>query len=173
MSNEVPADGLGMTRTARQERFGDAFLMAIASAAGCTLAKPETDDDSVDWTLSCRLPRRPKIDVQMKTTSAVEFGSDPTVSYPLKKKNYVELTLTDLVVPRILVLVTVPGSIEQWLSLIPEQLVLRRAAYWISLAGYPPRNNTTSVTVDIPRENLLTPGAIERMMQKINNEGQL
>jgi Domain of unknown function (DUF4365) len=173
MSDEEPIDGLGMARTARQESFGDAFLIAIASVAGCAVAKPETDDDSIDWTLSCRLPRRPKIDVQMKTTSAVDFGRDATVSYPFKKKNYVELTLTDLVVSRILVLVTVPGNIEEWLSPTADQLVLRRAAFWLSLAGYPARDNTTSVTVDVPRENLLTPEALKRMMQRINDEGRL
>jgi hypothetical protein len=57
---------LGMARTAQQESFGDAFLMAVAGAAGCGISLRRPDDDSIDWTLSCRLSRRPKIDVQMK-----------------------------------------------------------------------------------------------------------
>ena len=53
-----------------QERFGDAFLLAIASAAGCATAKPVPDDDGIDWTLSCKhLQSKPRLDVQMKTTS--------------------------------------------------------------------------------------------------------
>jgi len=58
---------LGMAVSTQQENFGNSFLLAVAAAAGCACAKPETDNDSVDWTLSCRLSRRPKIDVQIKT----------------------------------------------------------------------------------------------------------
>lgn len=172
MSNGKPADGLRMAHSARQESFGDAFLMAIASVAGCALSRPKPDDDSVDWTLSCRLPRRPKIDVQMKTNRA-DRSDAATISYALKRKNYDDLRLTDLVVPRLLVLVTVPGNTEEWLSLTREQLVLKRAVFWLSLAGYPDSGNTASVNVAVPRENLLTPEVLERMMQRINDEGRL
>src|SRR5258708_38640329 len=106
---------LGMARSAQQERFGDAFLLAVATIAGCAYAKPETDNDSIDWTLSCRLSRRPKIDVQMKTVSFDDQFSG-SISYALKKKNYDDLILTDVLTPRILLLVTVPQNIESWLN---------------------------------------------------------
>lgn len=170
MSDEEAIDSLGMARTARQESFGDAFLIAIAGVAGCTIAKPAVDDDSIDWTLSCRLTR-PKMDVQMKTT-VTDSGVGTSIRYALKKKNYDDLTLT-VHVPRILVLVTLPDDVEEWLKLTPDQLVLRRSAYWLSLARRPASDNTTSVTIDVPRENLLTPEALKRMMQTINEEGRL
>ncbi|TVR97729.1 MAG: DUF4365 domain-containing protein [Rhodospirillales bacterium] len=162
---------LGMATTARQEAFGDVFLQAVASVAGCAVAKPRTDNDSIDWTLSCKLPRRPKLDIQMKTTAEpVADGNEP-IRYRLKVKNYTDLTLTELLTPRILVLVILPTSPDDWLTLTAEQVVLKRCAYWVSLAGKPARDNATTVTVTIPRTNLLTPEAVRKMMAKIDAAG--
>jgi hypothetical protein len=105
---------LGMSISAQQESFGNAFLTTVAAIAGCACAKPETDNDSIDWTLSCRLPRRPKIDVQIKTVMTDEVLGDH-IAYPLKRKNYDDLILTDLVSPRILVVVVLPKHIGVWL----------------------------------------------------------
>ncbi len=163
---------LGMSGTMQQERFGDAFLLATASVAGCACAKPETDNDSIDWTLSCKLPRRPKVDVQMKT-----LGSDAEIpneiAYSLKKKNYDDLILTDLLAPRILVLVVVPEDVNYWLNASNEQLILLRSAYWLSLAGLPESANSSGVTVHVPRVNLFTVDALRTMMHQINEGGVL
>jgi hypothetical protein len=69
---------LGMARTAQQEVFGDAFLTAIAAVAGCAMSMRRPDNDSIDWTLSCRLSRRPKLDIQMKTWTG-DDGSSGTI----------------------------------------------------------------------------------------------
>lgn len=163
---------LGMARPAQQECFGDAFLVAIAGAAGCAVSPRRPDDDSIDWTLSCRLSRRPKLDVQMKTTITDEGGGD-TIHYALKRKNYDDLILTDLTHPRILVVVTLPRNIKEWLTLSPDQLVLRRCGYWLSLCGREPSNNDISVTVHLPRVNLLTVEKLQEMMNSINEGGAL
>ena len=62
--------GLGLPLTLAQEQFSKAFILSIASLAGCGAAVPEPDVDSIDWTLSCRLPRRPKLDLQVKSLRA-------------------------------------------------------------------------------------------------------
>jgi hypothetical protein len=36
----------------RKEKFGEAYLRAVAAVAGFTLYRPEVDDDSVDWGLA-------------------------------------------------------------------------------------------------------------------------
>ena len=84
------------------------------------------------------------------------------------KKNYNDLIPSNVLAPRILVLVTLPANINEWLSLTAERLVMRRCACWVSLAGEPERDNETSVTVSVPRENLLTPDSVRLMMDKIN-----
>jgi hypothetical protein len=159
---------LGLTKPDQQELFGDAFLTAVASVAGCAIQNRRPDNDSIDWTLNSRLSRRPKLDIQMKTTST-DDGSGGAISYPLKRKNYDDLILMDVLVPRILVLVTLPDNIEEWLSLSVEELVLRRCGYWVSLAGNPESDNVATVTVYVPRVNLLTPHAIQQMMSDIND----
>lgn len=158
---------LGMTRSAQQECFGDAFLLAVAGVAGCAISLRRPDDDSIDWTLSCKLSRRPKIDVQMKTWSGDDGSNDP-IRYPLKRKNYDALILTEVLAPRILVLVTIPEDLGDWLTLSREQIVLRRCGFWVSLAGQPKTENETSVTVAVPRGNVLTANALQELMRRIN-----
>jgi hypothetical protein len=156
----------------QQERFGDAFLIALASVAGCTCAKPDTDNDSIDWTISCKLPRRPKIDVQMKT-HRMEGEIQDEISYPLNRKNYDDLTITDVLVPRILVLVILPSNLTDWLTATAQQLVLRKSAYWLSLMGFPESDNQTKTTVKIPMAQMLTVETLQEMMLRIDEEGGL
>jgi len=156
-----------VARPNRQEQFSDAFLLAIAAAAGCASSRPVPDNDSIDWTLSCRLPRRPKLDIQLKST--IYPGGDDEIRYRLKAKNYDDLILSDLIAPRILVLVTVPRNVEDWLCLKPDAVLLRYCAYWKSLAGGLRTSNNKSFTVPISRKNVLTPEALRDMMVRINN----
>lgn len=162
---------LGMAVSAQQEGFGNAFLAAVAAVAGCAMSRPHPDHDSIDWTLSCVLYRRPKIDLQIKTWTGDDLASDQ-IRYPLKRKNYDDLIVADVLAPRILVLVTIPKDGE-WMKLSASQLVLYRCVYWVSLAGRPASENDTSVTVSVPRSNLLTAQALQEMMQKINDRGFL
>jgi hypothetical protein len=157
-----------IARPNQQEQFSDAFLMAIAAAAGCALSRPVPDNDSIDWTLSCRLSRRPKLDVQMKST-IFQKDLNGDIRYRLKIKNYNDLILEDLVAPRILVLVTVPRKVEDWLSMTPESLLLRYTAYWRSLAGEPKLRNNKACTVTIPQRNLITPTVLRDLMMRIND----
>jgi uncharacterized protein DUF4365 len=161
---------LGMALTSQQECFGDAYLLAVAGVAGCATSNRRPDDDSIDWTLSCRLPRRPKIDVQMKTWTGDDRVGDP-IRYALKRKNYDDLIVTDVLAPRILVLVTIPKDIEEWMTLSAEQLIYRRCGYWASLRGQPESDNDKTVTVSVPRANLLTVQSLQDMMHRVNDRG--
>jgi hypothetical protein len=155
-----------IARPSQQEQFSDAFLLAIAAGAGCAVGRPSPDNDSVDWTLSCRLPRRPKIDIQLKSTSA-GGGSEKEIRYRLKAKNCRELSLPDLVVPRLLVLVVVPEDVEDWLCFSPRSLTLHKAAYWLSLAGGKKLSNSKSFMVSIPGSNLFTSEVLRHFMKKV------
>jgi len=48
-----------------------------------------------------------------------------------------------------------------------DELCLRRCGYWISLAGETPTQNQETVTVSIPRENILTVNTLNSLMQGI------
>jgi hypothetical protein len=172
MSDTTPQTlGLGLSISHAQEQFSKAFVLAVAALAGCSAAEPEPDVDSIDWTLSCRLaPRRPKLDLQVKSTIN-DVGSPESIYFPLRRKNYDDLILTKLLTRRLLILVVVPRQPETWLSVSPEQLVLRRCAYWCSLAGLPESENESSVTVRVPRANLFDVAALMGLMQAINEGG--
>jgi hypothetical protein len=168
----MPVVSLGMNITQQQEEFSDAFVLAIAAAVGCTTAKPAVDDDSVDWTLSCRLkPRRPKLDLQLKswTNPALTGGA---LSYPLKLKNYDDLRSTELSVPRILVLVTLPPSLDDWVKLTQDELILRHSAYWTCLQGLGPSTNASTVNVNIPTTNLFDCSGLSGIMNRLNAGGK-
>lgn len=154
-----------MDLNARKEQFSNAFLLAVAAVAGCSVAKPSVDNDSIDWTISDRRLRRPKVDVQLKCTSD-DDGTGPSITFAVKRKNYEDLTLTNLISPRILVLVVVPAQISDWIALNQNELALRHRAFWISLAGQPPSANETSVTIHIPRAQTLTIESLDDIMAK-------
>jgi hypothetical protein len=155
--------------TSRQEQFSRAALLAIASRAGCTAKTPNVDDDSIDMTLSTKtLPSRPTVDLQLKCTSQDILHEDE-LRFPLSIKNYDDLRLEDLMVPRILVVLLVPNDIEHWLDQNQDEMVMRRCCYWVSLRGAPLTANLNSVTVPIPRTNLFTHDSLAAMMQQIHN----
>ena len=106
-------------------------------------------------------------------TYTLDDGSGTYITYALKRKNYDDLIITNVLVPRILVLVALPKQLNEWMTLSPEQLVLKRCAHWVSLFGNPESANAATVTVRVPRDNLLTPEALCDMMQKINDKGAL
>lgn len=162
------AVNLGMAKSAQQEGFGDAFLIALAGVSGCALQQRRPDDDSVDWTLSCRLPHRPKIDVQLKTWTG-DDGSGATLNYPLKIKNYNDLTLPNVMAPRMLVVIAIPQEPTDWADCSPAELALRHSAYWMSLLGLPAVIGQQTVTVYLPRANLLTADTLQDLMVRTDS----
>ena len=87
-----------MHLTHRQEQFSNAFIEAVAAVAGCSAAQNSVDNDSIDWTLSNRLPRRPNLDIQLKCTGNAG-GPQENIRFPLLIKNYRDLILTDSPIP--------------------------------------------------------------------------
>lgn len=117
-----------LSPTTQQEKFSEVFLRAVATIAGYTLTKPETDDDGIDFTLSSREGRRPRLDIQLKSTSETIAHTD-ALHYPLKRRNDDLLIASPLLVPRILVLVYLPPDVTTWSNVSEKRLLLRRAAY--------------------------------------------
>ncbi len=87
------------------------------------------------------------------------------MALPLKKKNYDDLTITDLISPRILLLVVVPEQIDNWILLTQNELSLRRCAFWMSLVGQPPSGNGV-VTVHVPRNQPFTVESLNGLMER-------
>jgi hypothetical protein len=156
-----------MDENQQKELFSYAYVRAVASVAGYGVHRPEPDDDSVDLVVSARGPfgsyRSPRLDMQVKCT-AQDCVTEQEVRFPLKRKNYDDLRGQGFLVPRILLVVTVPPAVEDWLSQSEEEMILRHCGYWVSLREAPESDNTLSVTVSIPRRNVFDVKALHGLM---------
>ena len=68
--------------------------------------------------------------------------------------------------PRLLVVVVIPESEEEWLRHSEDELCLRRGGYWMSLADLPTTANEVSVTVQMPRSQVFDAEAIRNLMSR-------
>ncbi len=108
---------------------------------------------------------RPCLDVQLKATVNLGKQEDGVFRYPLKRRNY-DLLRESTMVPRILVVLDLPRDESMWLTITAEELILRRCAFWASLAGLPDTGNKESVTVSIPASNLFDVGGLKALMEQ-------
>lgn len=163
-----------MTLDDQKEHFSYAYARAVAATAAIGVATPEVDDDSVDLILSKKgggtVFRSPRLEIQVKCADQTTLQITPTnIHFPLKLKNYDELRSTDLLVPRILLVVLVPNILTDWLNWTSQELALRRAGYWLSLRGMPATTNTTNVTVHVPLANEFSVTQLNAIIHRIGN----
>lgn len=136
---------------------------------------PAPDRDSVDMVVAGRgahgTIKSPRLEVQLKATAApVPDGTH--ISFPLKLKNYNDLRLKreSLLIPKILLVVFVPGNaVDCWLDQSEETLTMKRCGYWLSLRGMDDVDNSSTVTVHLPRPNLFTVDALSSIMRGISD----
>jgi hypothetical protein len=160
----------------RKEQFSYAYVHAVSAVTGFTLYHPDVDDDSIDLGIAGRIahdiPRPPRIELQLKCTSDDVVRGNYVV-YPLKLKNYDDLRLVDLVVPRILVVVLGPDDEAEWLHQSEEELSLRRCAYWASLRGLDDTNKRRSISIRLPRQNLFSTEGLRGLMKRASHKEPL
>ena len=151
----------------RKEQFSHAFVRAVAAAAGFSVSLPGVDYESVDMTLSGGtsegLTCPPRIDLQLKCSSRELVRGDQVI-YPLDLKNYNELKISEVLVPRLLVIVLVPSSESEWIQQTEGELSMRRCGYWLSLLGMPDTTNSANVSVRLPRANIFDVSALRGLM---------
>jgi hypothetical protein len=158
----------------QKEQFSKAYVKAVASVAGYATYLPDIPDlDSVDYGISTRIVGpvhcSPKLELQLKGTSQ-NIVDDGFVRFPLKIKNYEDLRKR-VQVPRILIVVTIPDEMDEWLIQDEESLSLYKCGYWISLREAEPVDNIASVTIPIPRSQQFTVDALQEMMRRISEGG--
>lgn len=148
----------------RKARFSLAYISAVAARAGYQVCEPVVDDDSVDGILIGQAGRRPRIEFQAKASSR-ELLQEHHLAFPLSIKNYNDLR-AEVIVPRLLVVVLMPEQPEAWLHHSEEQLCLRHCGYWFSLANQPDTENTTTVTIHLPRHQRFDSEALHALMTR-------
>jgi len=158
----------------QKEQFSRAYVQAVAACAGFAWSTPSVDDDSVDMVLhqtgGSGTIRSPRVELQLKCRAAKTPAED-IFPHSLSLKNHDDLRDTNVLVPRILVVVLVPDDPRDWLGHSEAELALRRCGYWVSLRGSPPSENASSQTVHISRTRQFTISSLQAMMQRIGQGG--
>lgn len=153
------------------EHFSEAYVRAVASAAGMHIEPRIVDNDSVDgylhYTGQIGSVYSPQIAFQLKCTSTVGHLKPQHIAYPLKIKNYNDLRVTNSGVPRILIVVMVPEGISDWIMQDETQLRIHRCGYWLNLYGAPAVTNARRRTVHVPRNQSFTVDGLRGMMDRI------
>ncbi len=109
----------------------------------------------------------PSIDAQVKCT-AKDVVKDTFIKYPLQVKNYRRL-ISKSVVPQILIVVIVPKDMSSIINILQNETFVKSCAYWISLKGREDTNNDETITIEIPRDNVLTS---QVLIDQIENEAE-
>lgn len=158
-----------MDPNTQKEQFSVAYVRAVAAVAGVKVLRAEVDDDSIDIGLERAGGCAPKLDLQLKCTAS-PLSADGDISFPLKIKNYDDLRRPTMA-PRWLVALFVPADCADWLAVAtpPTEVLLKRCAWWTSLADEPDVDNTESVTVYLARENVFTPTALTAKFDALEN----
>lgn len=147
-------------------------MRVLSAAAGLRLAKPEPDLDGIDFCVwpdrvgSLRGARSTPISVQVKSDS-VGDGNATHWRYRLEVPHFNALADPETVFPTYLFLVVVPPDVQDYVEAIPDGLLLRRGAYWHSLANEDPITNAAKgarKTVGVPKANLLTVDSLRTLV---------
>ena len=160
-----------MDQNQQRARFSLSYIEAVASHAGFQVVETKVDHDSVDGALIADFGRRPRIEFQAKAT-ARNLVRETHVQFPLPVKNYEDLRI-ETINPRILIVLIMPKALHEWVSQTDDELCMRHCAYWMSLKGRPATPNTSSVTVKVPKKNVLDSKQLTDMMQKTERRGAL
>jgi hypothetical protein len=157
-------DGL-LTGNDREEALSRAYIQAIAAGAGYIVATMDFDRDGVDVEIKAGGAMRPSLGLQLKATINLGTPVGGVFRYPLKRRNY-DLLRLPTQVPRLLVVLDLPSDELEWLSITSDALILRRCAYWTSLAGALDTDNTGTVTITVPATNSFNIVSLRALMEK-------
>ncbi|MFJ9586790.1 DUF4365 domain-containing protein [Streptomyces acidicola] len=190
----VPHRGT-LATTACMETLQVGYLHAVAAAAGCSLSQP-FPDNGIDWHVSHSAPGHTvddevTIKVQLKCTYQIPPNPParlppppstegaappprrmgPAFSFTLDNEHLAKLARTPVSVHKILVVMLVPRSQDDWLRASHDRLDLRHCCYWINLAGHPitGRHRTN---VRIPTSRIFDDRALCEIMTRVGTGGR-
>lgn len=161
-----------MEESKQKEYLSIAYLRALASKAGALMDIQNEDGLSDDATLKKHfmLPNEfdGVISIQLKSTNSINICKeyDNHYTYVLSSKNYNDL-VRECAIKRYLAVLIL--SKEDYLKITPEQLVIKKCMYYISLTGKEKTDNFDSITIEIPKENILNSDKLNELLEKSND----
>lgn len=159
-----------LSSTDREEALSRAYVAAVAAGAGYVTATQDFDRDGVDVQIRAGGSMRPSLDIQLKATIHLGEPTNGEYRYALKRRNY-DLLREQTTVPRILVVLSLPTKEAEWLSVTADQLIMRRCAFWASLANFPETQNKETVTISLHNNNRFDVDALKALMERARTGG--
>lgn len=167
-----------LTRNHRQEAMSRAYVLAIAGCCGLSCSFRDFDY-GIDLTLR-EIRRRGrryyesgfKLDIQAKSATTADLNATDILS-DMSIANYEDLRDVEVGCPRILVVLVLPADESLWVNQTEESLMLRHAAYRVSLRGRTAVTNRKSIRVPVPRANLFSVGALQLLLEKVRRREYL
>jgi len=162
----------------RKEEVSKSYLNAVCAVCGVSMEVHGHDDDGIDATLKKQVVRADGrdyialISVQLKSTSSGYDEQSDYYAYPLKKKNYDDLRRPATAKSYLFVLI-LPNDESLWVKHSIEELVIKKCMFWLDLNKLPDRDNSSTVTVHIPKSNSVSPKTVERLLENAANEVDL
>ena len=163
-------DGL-LTIQEIEEALSRIYVQALAARAGYVTADYSLDKHGIDILIQAGGDMLPAIGLQLKATVNLGNSTNGVFHYPLKSRNY-NLLCNSTQTPRLLIVVDLPKDQTQWLTVSPDELILRRRAFWLNLRGHDETTNVSSVTVHIPDRNLFNVDSLCLLMEQ-SRQGKL
>ena len=154
----------------REEALSKAYAHAVAAAAGYTTAVYDYDRSGTDLLVQAGGRRSPMLALQLKATvnlSPLVAMRGEVFSFRLKAENY-EWLREDSQVPRLLVVLDMPRSESEWITITTDELVLRRCAYWLNLHGSQ-QVFAAQPTVHIPKSQVFDVPGLQGLMEQSRN----
>lgn len=155
-----------------------AYLHAVAAEArlSCTVANRTMDNECIDATLHgvsdfggplTELTAH----IQLKATINQPELQDNKFAYFLKSvSQYNNLRSASRNTPKFLVVLFLPRDQTQWVKHDMDSLILRKCAFWASLAGAPATTNDSGITVFLPQDQVVSPEGLRSLFGRLSNE---
>ncbi|WP_181728180.1 DUF4365 domain-containing protein [Glutamicibacter soli] len=160
-----------------KEQLQLGYLRAVVAAAGCVIVGEPTIDEGTDIMIKHRR-REPDntirdafLELQLKATESVFDPSAQYVTAKMRRDRYDEYRSTNLSVPKIVVVMTLPGEQKDWVTASHDALTIRHCSYWVNLAGAK-ASTAQRPTFRAPTANVLDDVALCLIMERIHNGGQ-
>ena len=136
-----------------KEQLSVAYIHAVTARVGYELDIKSVDYRGIDGVIeNPALSGVNRVDFQLKSSTDYEIR-ETEIAYDLRVENYNRL-VQEKDIPRVLILFIMPKDDAEWLIQNPDELCLRKCAYWLSLMGEAPSTNTSQKRVSIPKANI-------------------
>jgi hypothetical protein len=169
-----------LTNNDIESELSYAYLHAVAARAGasCESTGRAADGNGIDAIVTGWGPfpnggylQEVDLKIQLKATTEIPVVQNGYLSYRLNGiGRYNDLRGEALATHRLLVVLFLPKNPEEWLRVSPEELILKKSAYWASLRGAPPSANETAQTVYLPESQLFTPENLQTLFARLSRQ---